>query len=153
MARLAPVLLTCLALVAAGCGGDGGTGPDGDIAGRYDIVRVNDDTTPPFLLFEETSEGSTLTFELTSGSFDLDDDGTYVSRATVRFLVDGQSQGTEPAPPQTGRYTVSGSTVVFDPTGTDPDEPNFEAEHDGGTLTFSGVDSDTGAAVTIVAQR
>jgi hypothetical protein len=143
---------------AAGCGGDGGTGPNEDVAGRYEIVRVNDDVTPPFTLAEGTDEFGSYAVQLVSGSFTLDADGTYVLRLTARFLENGRPLGgDEVVPPQLGRYRVSGDAVVFDPEGNDPDEPDFEADRDGDTLTLtqSDEDPDTGLpiTVTIVAQR
>lgn len=127
------------------------------VASRAIAARVNDDATPPFTVFDDVVEGTRYRLDLVSGSFTLDADGSYVSRATIRVVVDGRSLGDEVSPPQTGRYTLSGSTVVFDPAGNDPDEPNFEAARDGDTLTLtqSDVNPDTGApiAITIVARR
>ena len=149
--RLQQIATGAALLAAVACGGDGGTGPNSGAAGRYNIVRVNDDSSPPFTVFEGTIEGVVLRFEILSGSIDLRSNGSYSSVATTRVLVNGVSQGQETGPEQTGSYQVSGSTVTFDPAGNDPEEPNYTGTLDGNTLTLSesGIDPDTGIAMTI----
>ena len=142
-----------LAAAALGCGGDGdgGTGPNADVAGQYEVVQVNDDTTPPFAVFAGAVQGNAVSLELLSASFTLDGDGGYTSRATTRFTLNGQSGGDDVEPAQTGRYTVSGSTITFNPQGDDADEPNYTATRDGDTLTLSETQLNplTGAPITI----
>jgi hypothetical protein len=144
---------------AAGCGDgdDGPTGPNADLAGQYDVVQVNDDTTPPFTVFQGVVQGSAISVEILSASFTLDADGGYTSRATSRFTLNGRSQGDDVAPTQAGRYTVAGNTITFDPRGDEADEPSYTATRDGDALTIAqtNVNPLTGApiAVRLVARR
>lgn len=146
-------------LAGIGCGGDGngGTGPDTEVAGRYDIVQVNDDTTPPFTATAGSAEGSTFRLDVVSGSTTLASDGSYTAALTMRFTLNGASRGDEPVPTERGSYIVNGNTITFDPAGTDADAPNFTATRDGDTLTFRDVRAGSAlgltTAVTIVARR
>ena len=152
-------LTAALAMVAAaGCGDDdGGTGPGDGIAGTYNIVRVNDDATAPYTVLAGTLEGVAYRFDIVSGSLTLHGDGSYTSTSTTRITIGGQQQPDDGSAPQTGRYTVSGSTVTFDPSGNDPEEPNYTATHSGDSLTLSTTEeSPNGGApitITVVARR
>ena len=142
-------LLAALAPIAAlACGGDG-TGPGDGVAGTYTIVQVNDDRTAPFTVLEGTEQGISYRFEIVSGTLTLRGGGEYTSVGTSRLTFNGQSGGNETSS-QTGRYTVSGSTVTFDPAGNDPDEPTYTATYADGALTLSQTEEGpTGAPVTI----
>lgn len=149
------LLAALLPPAALACGGDGGTGPGGDVAGAYTIVQVNDDRTAPFTLFEGTEQGISYRFEIVSGTLTLRGDGDYTSVGTTRVTFNGQAGGNETSS-QSGRYTVSGATVTFDPAGSDPEEPNYTATYADGALTLTETEEGpTGApvTVTVIARR
>ena len=153
--RLRHLLVALAPIAALACGDDDGTGPGGGVAGSYTIVQVNDDRTAPFTVFEGTEQGISYRFEIVSGTLTLRGDGDYTSVGTARLTFNGQSGGNETSS-QTGRYTVSGSTVTFDPAGNDPDEPTYTATYADGALTLTQTEEGpTGAPVTItvVARR
>ena len=147
--RLRHLLVALVPVAALACGDDDGTGPGGGVAGTYTIVQVNDDRTAPFTVFEGTEQGISYRFEIVSGTLTLRGGGEYTSVGTSRLTFNGQSGGNETSS-QSGGYTVSGSTVTFDPAGNDPDEPTYTATYADGALTLSQTEEGpTGAPVTI----
>lgn len=108
------LLACCLALVPA-CSSNGGTGNDDDdptlelLAGVYDLKTI-DGQPLPFILEQEGDD----MVEVIKGTVILQLTGTFSDITEFRITVGGEvSTASEEA---AGTWTLSGSTVVFNPT-------------------------------------
>jgi hypothetical protein len=138
-----------------GCSSDKSTGP-GSVTGTYNVVSVQGpqgvDNTSPFVLLNETIEGTAFRAEMPSGSISLTSNGRYTGTGVVNVYIDGvlAPDYSGESFPSAGAYTVSGSTVTFTPD--DASESPVTATFSGGnTLTFSESDTDpvSGGTITI----
>ena len=136
--RAATLVATAAALGLTACGDDddddGPTG-GGGIAGTYTLrsLSINGaaDNAAPFTLAEGEVEGVTYLIEIKSGTLTLAN-GRYTASNDTRSVVGGQVNETDP-PADVGAYTVSGSTITFDPD--DPDDESITATVSGSTIT------------------
>jgi hypothetical protein len=96
--------LAAIALLAA-CG-DSGTGPDDtNIAGSYTLQTINGNSLPWRL------GGGNDWFEFTSGSGNINADGTFTLTYNWRESISGQvDAGSEPL---VGTYTRNGNAITF----------------------------------------
>lgn len=153
-------LRTAVATVAVagalfGCSSDKSTGP-ANVAGTYHVVSITGpqgpDNTSPFVIINETIEGSTFRAEMPSGTFTLGSDKRYTGTGVINVYIDNvfQPDFSGESFPSAGTYSVSGSTVTFTPddASESPTTATFSA---GNTLTFSETDTDpsTGGNITI----
>jgi hypothetical protein len=104
------ILLGCLTVIAAGCGGDSTTEASAEL-GHYTLVSVNGQPLP--FTIPQTTSGSVViqsaTIDLTSGT-----NGQLSYAATVTGLASGQ--GPRQLVGDRGSYTKSGSAINFSST-------------------------------------
>jgi hypothetical protein len=124
-------------LGVAACGDDNGTGPGG-ISGTYTLQTVNGQGLP-FTMFDgEVDDGQGGTFDvllrILSGSVTLNSNNTYRARLDFDFRIDGQPcAGCVEDDDEEGTFSVSGSTITFDPEDDDPQTATVS----GNTITVS----------------
>jgi hypothetical protein len=153
-------LRTAVATVAVagalfGCSSDKSTGP-GSVTGTYHVVSITGpqgaDNTSPFVIINETIEGSTFRAEMPSGTFTLGSDHRYTGTGVINVYIDNvfQPDFSGESFPSAGTYAVNGSTVTFTPDDAS-ETPTTATFSSGNTLTFSETDTDpsSGATVTI----
>jgi hypothetical protein len=99
------LLLTVLAIASVGCGDDG-AGPDGSIAGRYELRTVNGNNLPYTLVALGNDR-----FEFLSGFAQVNTDGTFSVSFTTRQTVGGQTTTTTDA--DSGTWTQTGNQLRF----------------------------------------
>jgi hypothetical protein len=136
--RAAALLATTAALGLAACGDDddddGGVGPGG-IGGTYTLRSLTmggtTDNSAPFTLAEGEIEGVAFLLEIKSASVTLSN-GRYTATSDTRTVIAGEVDESDP-PADAGAYTVSGSTITFNPD--DAEDENFSAAIAGNSLT------------------
>ncbi|HWL40425.1 MAG TPA: hypothetical protein VNO75_09320 [Gemmatimonadaceae bacterium] len=93
-------------LVAAACSDS--IGP-GDVAGTYTLREVNNDETPPFVVFDDGDERT----EIVSGDFVIRADGTFTSTLVLRETFQGETFPDNPLE-SSGTYDLDGRDITFE---------------------------------------
>ena len=119
-----------LMIGTSACGGDKSTGPNGTLAGTYDLKSVNG-TAPPVTVFQ----AGTYRVQVTDGEIDLEANNTFNVSFTVRETDVGEDITTTSICP--GTYTQSGNTITF----TEPETEDCGGSYvgtwsNGNTLTI-----------------
>jgi hypothetical protein len=159
--------LTFAVVGTTACGSDSKspTGTGGGVTGTYNIASVSGpsgtDNSAPFVMLGGTvtdDQGGQHTFriDITNGTLQLKSDKTYTAQFGSKLYVDEQEQTDNPFdfPPETGTYSVSGSTITF----TDSDGEESTATVNGNQISRTEPidldgDGSTDANITIVMQK
>jgi hypothetical protein len=87
------------------------TGPSDELAGVYTLITIDGESLPVIV----DQNGDDIA-EITEGTLTLDDDGSFDDVTELRITESGQVTTEEDA--TSGNWSVSGTTVTFDPIGT-----------------------------------
>ena len=126
-------LLGMLAMAMAACGDDdddNGTGPT-NIAGTYTLRSVNADNSAPFTVIDMTG----YRLEIITATVTINSNGTYSDNTRIRETINGTAEAPQDIP-SSGTWTRSGSTISFDDSDPDGEDPTATIQNDG-TLVFS----------------
>lgn len=119
-ARLARLATAVLLLAATAACGDDKNGPDGSLAGRYNLTKVDNATPPLFTSCGDVDPANCTASQpdwerLDGATIELSGNGTNGSFVLTLTYTDRVSGGTpQQAPfPIAGNYTTSGNNVTF----------------------------------------
>lgn len=119
-ARVARLATAALVLAATAACGDDKNGPDGSLAGRYNLIRVDDQSPPLFTDCGSVDPANCTASQpdwerLDGATIELSGNGTSGAFTLTLTYTDRFSGGTPTqAPfPISGNYTTSGNNVTF----------------------------------------